>query len=130
MPELQDVFKDLHLGSLSPAQAKAFNMIRHCRTSSLESHSEVCTECGTVEVLQNQELLYSMLIRSAGHTLIELAKTLNSLEQRRELPLFSIRGARIYPFIPMFIVLFLVGGFPRMVFVLFVRVKSSLLQLK
>jgi hypothetical protein len=123
MPELQDVFKHLHLGSLSPAQAKAFNMIRHCRTSSLGSHSEVCTDCGTVEVsynscrnrhcpkcqhsvqeswveaqmskllpvgyfhivftlpqelnpliLQNQELLYSMLIRSAGHTLIELAK--------------------------------------------------------
>lgn len=123
MPELQDIFKDLHLGSLSPAQAKAFNMIRHCRTSSLGSHSEVCTECGSVEVsynscrnrhcpkcqhsvqeswveaqmakllpvgyfhivftlpqelnplvLQNQELLYSILLRSAGHTIIELAK--------------------------------------------------------
>lgn len=123
MPELQDIFKDLHLGSISSDQAKAFNMIRHCRTSSLGSHSEVCTECGSVEVSynscrnrhcpkcqhsvqeswveaqmskllpvgyfhivftlpqelntlvwQNQELLYSMLIRSAGHTIIELAK--------------------------------------------------------
>lgn len=123
MPEIQDIFNHVHLNSMSPDQAKAFNMIRHCRTSSLGSHSEVCTECGTVEVsynscrnrhcpkcqhsvqeqwveaqmskllpvgyfhivftipqelnplfLQNQELLYSLLIRSAGHTLIELAK--------------------------------------------------------
>ncbi|WP_242975780.1 IS91 family transposase [Desulfosporosinus sp. FKB] len=123
MPELQEIFNHVHLNSMSPDQAKAFNMIRHCRTPSLGSHSEVCTECGTVEVsynfcrnrhcpkcqhsvqehwveaqmskllpigyfhivftipqelntlvLQNQELLYSLLIRSAGHTLIELAK--------------------------------------------------------
>jgi hypothetical protein len=123
LTEIQDILKHVKLKALSPDQAKAFNMIRHCRTSSLGSHSEVCTECGTVEVsynscrnrhcpkcqhsvqeqwveaqmskllpvgyfhivftlpqelntlvLQNQELLYSLLIRSAGHTLIELAK--------------------------------------------------------
>lgn len=123
MPELQDIFDQVHLNSMSSDQAKAFNMIRHCRTSSLGSHSEVCTECGVINVsynscrnrhcpkcqhsvqehwveaqmskllpvgyfhivftipqelntlvFQNQELLYSLLIRSAGHTLTELAK--------------------------------------------------------
>lgn len=53
MPELQEIFNHVHLNSMSPDQAKAFNMIRHCRTPSLGSHSEVCTECGTVEVSYN-----------------------------------------------------------------------------
>jgi Putative transposase. len=123
MPELQDIFKNVRLNSLSPAQAKAFNMIRSCRTEKLGSHADVCTECGSVNVsynscrnrhcpkcqhavqeqwveaqmakllpvgyfhlvftipqelntlvLQNQTFLYSLLIRSAGHTLTELAK--------------------------------------------------------
>lgn len=124
MPELQDIFKSVHLDSMSPDQAKAFNMISLCRTSSLGyHHSDVCTECGTIDVsynscrnrncpkcqqsaqqewveaqmskllpvgyfhlvftlpqelntlvLQNQKLLYSLLIRSSGHTLLELAK--------------------------------------------------------
>jgi len=122
MPELQDIFKSVRLKSLSPAQAKAFNMIRVCRTSILGSHAQVCTDCGSLDVsfnscrnrhcpkcqhsvqqewveaqmskllpvgyfhvvftipqelntlvLQNQELLYSLLIKSAGHTLMELA---------------------------------------------------------
>jgi len=123
LPELQDIFKHVRLKRLSPAQAKAFHMIRHCRTSTLGSHAQVCTECGVKEVsfnscrnrncpkcqhsaqaewveaqmskllpvgyfhavftipqelntlvLQNQKLLYSLLIKSAGHTLMELAK--------------------------------------------------------
>ena len=123
MTELQDIFKHVKLKSLSPAQAKAFHMIRLCRTSALGSHAQVCTECGVKEVsfnscrnrncpkcqhsvqqewveaqmskllpvgyfhvvftipqelntlvLQNQKLLYSILIKSAGHTLMELAK--------------------------------------------------------
>ncbi|GAB6172996.1 hypothetical protein JCM15765_24740 [Paradesulfitobacterium aromaticivorans] len=41
MPELQDIFNHVHLNSMSPAQAKAFNMIRHCRTATLGSHAEV-----------------------------------------------------------------------------------------
>ncbi len=123
MPELQDIFKSVRLKRLSPAQAKAFHIIRHCRTSTLGSHAQVCMECGVKEVsfnscrnrncpkcqhsaqqewvesqmsellpvgyfhvvftlpqelnslvLQNQKLLYSILIKSAGHTLMELAK--------------------------------------------------------
>jgi hypothetical protein len=123
MPELQDIFKHVRLKSMSPAQAKAFNMIRVCRTSTLGYHADACTECGAVDisynscrnrncpkcqqstqqkwvetqmakllpvgyfhiiftipqelnilVLQNQALLYSLLIQSAGHTLTELAK--------------------------------------------------------
>ncbi|MBZ4654914.1 MAG: putative transposase [Peptococcaceae bacterium] len=123
MPELQDIFNHVRLDTLSPAQAKAFHMIRHCRTSKLGYHAEVCMECGSVEVsynscrnrhcpkcqhsvqeewveaqmskllpvgyfhlvftlpqelntlvFQNQKLLYFILIQSAGHTLIELAK--------------------------------------------------------
>jgi len=123
LPELQDIFKHVRLKRLSPAQAKAFHMIRHCRTSTLGSHAQVCTECGVkvvsynscrnrncpkcqhsvqqewVEaqmskllpvgyfhvvftipqelntlVFHNQELLYALLIRSAGHTLMELAR--------------------------------------------------------
>lgn len=123
MPDLQDIFKQVRLKRLSPAQAKAFHMIRHCRTSTLGSHATVCTECGGKEVsfnscrnrncpkcqhsvqqewveaqmskllpvgyfhvvftipqelntlvLQNQKLLYSILIKSAGHTLMELAR--------------------------------------------------------
>ncbi len=53
MPELQDIFNHVRLGSISPAQAKAFNMIRHCRTATLGYHGEVCTECGSVEVSYN-----------------------------------------------------------------------------
>ncbi|SHI29243.1 IS91 family transposase [Desulfosporosinus lacus] len=123
MPELQDIFKHIQLKRLSPTQAKAFHMIRLCRTSTLGSHAQVCTECGVKEVsfnscrnrhcpkcqhsvqqewveaqmskllpvgyfhvvftipqelntlvLQNQRLLYSLLIKSAGHTLMELSK--------------------------------------------------------
>jgi len=123
MPELQDIFNHLPLQQMSPDQAKAFHMIRHCRTSSLGSHSEVCTECGTVDVsynscrnrhcpkcqkavqekwvnaqmakllpvgyfhlvftlpqelntlvFQNQSLLYSLLFKATGQTLVELAK--------------------------------------------------------
>jgi len=123
MPELQDIFKTVRPNSLSPSQAKAFNMIRTCRTATLGSHADVCTECGSLEVsynscrnrhcpkcqhtvqqdwvdaqlskllpvgyfhvvfsiphelntlvLHNQELLYSLLIQSSGHTLTELAK--------------------------------------------------------
>ena len=54
MPELQTIFKQVRLASISPAQAKAFNMIRLCRTSSMGyHHSEVCTECGTVDISYN-----------------------------------------------------------------------------
>ena len=123
MTELQDIFKHVKLKSLSPDQAKAFHMIRLCRTSALGSHAQVCKECGSTDVsfnscrnrhcpkcqhsvqeewvesqmskllpvgyfhtvftipqelntlvLQNQKLLYSLLIKSAGHTLMELAK--------------------------------------------------------
>ena len=123
LPELQDIFKQVQLKRLSPAQAKAFHMIRLCRTSTLGSHAQVCTECGVKEVsfnscrnrhcpkcqhsvqqewvetqmskllpvgyfhvvftipqelntlvFQNQKLLYSILIKSAGHTLMELAR--------------------------------------------------------
>ncbi len=123
MSELQDIFKQIQLKRLSPAQAKAFHMIRLCRTSTLGSHAQVCTECGVKEVsfnscrnrncpkcqysvqqewvdaqmskllpvgyfhvvftipqelntlvFQNQALLYSLLIKSAGHTLMELAR--------------------------------------------------------
>lgn len=123
LPELQDIFKHVKLKSLSPDQAKAFHMIRLCRTWALGSHAQVCKECGSTDVsfnscrnrhcpkcqhsvqqdwvdaqmskllpvgyfhtvftipqelntlvLQNQKLLYSILIQSAGHTLMELAK--------------------------------------------------------
>ena len=123
MPELQDIFKSFQPKFLSPAQAKAFHRIRLCRTSTLGSHAQVCTQCGSMDVsfnscrnrhcpkcqhsvqedwvqaqmskllpvgyfhvvftlpqelntlvLQNQKLLYSLLIKSAGHTLTELAK--------------------------------------------------------
>ncbi|MEL1136581.1 IS91 family transposase [Desulfitobacterium sp. THU1] len=123
MPELQDIFNQVRLKSMSPAQAKAFHMIRRCRTSSMGYHSEVCTECGSVDVaynscrnrhcpkcqhsvqeqwveaqmakilpvgyfhivftlpqelntlvFQNQKLLYSLLLKAASHTLVELAK--------------------------------------------------------
>lgn len=53
MPELQDIFNHVRLGSASPAQAKAFNMIRHCRTATLGYHGEVCAACGSVEVSYN-----------------------------------------------------------------------------
>ena len=53
MTELQDIFNQVHLKSMSPAQAKAFHMIRRCRTSSMGYHSEVCTECGSVDVSYN-----------------------------------------------------------------------------
>ncbi|CAA7603132.1 Transposase zinc-binding domain protein [Acididesulfobacillus acetoxydans] len=53
MPELQDIFNQVHLEAMSPAQAKAFNMIRHCRTSLLGYPAEVCTECGFVDVSYN-----------------------------------------------------------------------------
>ncbi|MCO1604785.1 transposase zinc-binding domain-containing protein, partial [Desulfosporosinus nitroreducens] len=53
MPELQDIFKHVRLKRLSPAQAKAFHMIRHCRTSTLGSHAQVCTECGSMDVSFN-----------------------------------------------------------------------------
>jgi hypothetical protein len=53
MPELQDIFKNVRLNSLSPAQAKAFNMIRSCRTETLGSHAELCAECGSVNVSYN-----------------------------------------------------------------------------
>ncbi len=53
MPELRDIFKRVRLKSMSPAQAKAFNQIRVCRTSTLGYHSEVCTECGSVDVSYN-----------------------------------------------------------------------------
>jgi len=123
MTELQEIFKSVRLKSISPSQAKAFNMIRVCRTASLGSHTEICTDCGSVNVsynsyrnrhcpkcqhlvqqewvdaqlakllpvgyfhvvftipqelnslvFQNQKFLYSLLIKSAGHTLTELAK--------------------------------------------------------
>lgn len=53
MPELQDIFNQLSLRSLSPSQAKAFHMIRHCRTPSLGTHFQVCTECGSLDVSYN-----------------------------------------------------------------------------
>jgi len=53
MPELQDIFNQVRPKSLSPAQAKAYHMIRRCRTSSMGYHSEVCTECGSVDVSYN-----------------------------------------------------------------------------
>ena len=53
MPELQDVFNQVRLDAMSPAQSKAFNMIRHCRTATLGYHAEVCTECGSVGVSYN-----------------------------------------------------------------------------
>lgn len=53
MTELQDIFNQVRLKSMSPAQAKAFHMIRRCRTSSMGYHSEVCTECGSVDVSYN-----------------------------------------------------------------------------
>ena len=124
MTEIQDIFKSIRVDRISPAQAKAFNMIRHCRTSTLGSHTEVCTDCGCIDVsynscrnrhcpkcqhtvsqkwvdaqlskllpvgyfhvvftipqelntlvFQNQKLLYSLLMKSAGHTLMELAQS-------------------------------------------------------
>ena len=42
MTELQDIFRHVKLKSLSPDQAKAFHMIRLCRTSALGSHAQVC----------------------------------------------------------------------------------------
>ncbi|MHB8077599.1 IS91 family transposase [Desulfosporosinus fructosivorans] len=123
MPELQDIFNQHPMQYLSPSQAKAFHMIRHCRTSSLGTHSQVCTECGSIDisynscrnrhcpkcqqavqeqwvnaqmskllpvgyfhlvftlpqelntlVFQNQHTLYALLLKAAGHTLVELAK--------------------------------------------------------
>lgn len=53
MPELQDIFNHVRPKFMSSAQAKAFHMIRHCRTSSMGYHSEVCTECGSVDVSYN-----------------------------------------------------------------------------
>ena len=53
MPDLQDIFKSIRLKSLSPSQAKAFNMIRVCRTSTLGSHAQVCTDCGSMDVSFN-----------------------------------------------------------------------------
>ncbi|NLI90996.1 MAG: hypothetical protein GX434_01965 [Peptococcaceae bacterium] len=57
MPELQDIFNHVYSYSkrvsLSPQQAKAFQLIRHCRTSTLGSHAEVCTDCGSLAVSYN-----------------------------------------------------------------------------
>ena len=179
MPELQDIFNHVRLDSMSPAQAKAFNMIRHCRTATLGYHAEVCTECGSVEVsynscrnrhcpkcqhavqeewveaqmskllpvgyfhvvftipqelntltFQNQRLLYSILIQSAGHTLIELAKDPKYLGATTGVLRFCIPGGRIYHFILMSIVLFRAAAFPMTDFDLSVPVKSSLSRLR
>ncbi|MDO0825537.1 transposase zinc-binding domain-containing protein [Desulfosporosinus nitroreducens] len=56
MPELQDIFKSVRLKSLSPTQAKAFNMIRVCRTSTLGSHAQVCTDCRSADGSVQQEI--------------------------------------------------------------------------
>ncbi|MGI6449694.1 MAG: IS91 family transposase [Desulfitobacteriia bacterium] len=128
MPELKEIFDQVYASkdtaiSMSPQQAKAFHMIRHCRSAKLGAHSMVCSECGTSTVsynscrnrhcpkcqlavqeswvqaqlkkllpvgyfhvvftiphelnslvLHNQKLLYSLLLRAAGHTLMELAR--------------------------------------------------------
>src|SRR5665648_229739 len=53
MTELQDIFRHVKLKPLSPDQAKAFHMIRLCRTSALGSHAQVCQECGSTDVSFN-----------------------------------------------------------------------------
>ncbi|TGE38151.1 hypothetical protein E4K67_09230 [Desulfosporosinus fructosivorans] len=53
LTELQDIFKHVKLKPLSPDQAKAFHMIRLCRTSALGSHAQVCKECGSTDVSFN-----------------------------------------------------------------------------
>lgn len=57
MSELQNIFDYVHLHSkspsMSPQQAKAFHLIRHCRKSTLGSHSTVCSSCGSVAVSFN-----------------------------------------------------------------------------
>jgi len=127
MPELKEIFDHVYASSdasvpMSPQQAKAFHMIRHCRSAKLGAHSMVCSECGNAHVsynscrnrhcpkcqhavqedwvqaqlkkllpvgyfhvvftiphelnslvLHNQKLLYSLLLRAASHTLMELA---------------------------------------------------------
>ncbi|WP_437236227.1 IS91 family transposase [Dehalococcoides sp. HCBD] len=128
MPELQEIFDHVYSSAdtsvpMSPQQAKAFHMIRHCRSAKLGAHAMVCSECGSAQVsynscrnrhcpkcqhaiqedwvqaqldkllpvgyfhvvftlphelnpllLYNQKLLYSLLLRAASHTLVELAK--------------------------------------------------------
>src|SRR5665648_1294966 len=53
MTELQDIFRHVKLKPLSPDQAKAFHIIRLCRTSALGSHAQVCQECGSTDVSFN-----------------------------------------------------------------------------
>lgn len=58
MPEMKDIFDHLYSSTdislpMSPQQAKAFHMIRHCRSAKLGAHSMVCSECGSVQVSYN-----------------------------------------------------------------------------
>lgn len=58
MPELQEIFDHVYASAnssipMSPQQAKAFHMIRHCRSAKLGAHSMVCSECGTATVSYN-----------------------------------------------------------------------------
>ncbi len=123
MPELQEIFRAIQPGNLSPEQKKAFFAISTCRTEVLGSHVDNCESCGHIHisynscrnrhcpkcqyskqqewvdaqlvkllpvsyfhvvftlpkelnpiVLQNQSILYSILMKSAADTLLELAK--------------------------------------------------------
>jgi len=58
MPELKEIFDHVYASAdasvpMSPQQAKAFHMIRHCRSAKLGAHSMVCSECGSAQVSYN-----------------------------------------------------------------------------
>ncbi len=58
MPELQEIFDHVYSSAdtsvpMSHQQAKAFHMIRHCRSAKLGAHAMVCSECGSAQVSYN-----------------------------------------------------------------------------
>ena len=81
-------------------------------------------------VLQNQKLLYAMLIQSAGHTLIELAKDPEFLSATTGVTLVLHTWGQNCRFILMFIVLFLAVVFLMMDFDSSVPARSFLSRLK
>ena len=58
MPELKEIFDHVYSSvkasvPMSPQQAKAFHMIRHCRSAKLGAHAMVCSQYGSTQVSYN-----------------------------------------------------------------------------
>ena len=114
LTELQDIFKHIKLKSLSPDQAKAFHMIRLCRTSALGSHAQLCTECGSVDVSFNscrnrhcpkcqhsvqeewvEAQMSKLLPVGYFHTVFTIPQELNILVLQTERPCTEVQGFRL-----------------------------------